>query len=96
MSKFKLTPQAELDLENIYDYSVENWGYPRADRYIYDLEIAFTKLSQNQLQGRTASYIKPGYFCYSVGSHVIFYRQSTDFLLVVRLLHKSMDFQRHL
>ncbi|WP_429524115.1 type II toxin-antitoxin system RelE/ParE family toxin [Paraburkholderia youngii] len=34
MKALVFSPAAEEDLDNIWDYSVENWGQRQAERYI--------------------------------------------------------------
>jgi len=47
--------------------------------------------------GRDAEDIKPGYKKFSEGSHIIFYRAGTQSkIVVIRILHNSMDIDRHL
>ncbi len=45
--------------------------------------------------GQQRADIAFGYLSYAVGSHLIVYRE-TDLIVVVRVLHKSMDAPRHL
>ncbi|WP_233420329.1 type II toxin-antitoxin system RelE/ParE family toxin [Vreelandella aquamarina] len=41
--------------------------------------------------------MKPGYKKFSQGSHVIFYRAGTESrIVVIRILHNSMDVEQHL
>jgi hypothetical protein len=37
MSGYLLSPRAQADLEEIWDYSEEIWGTDRAERYVRDL-----------------------------------------------------------
>ncbi|HBD11441.1 MAG TPA: plasmid stabilization protein ParE, partial [Porticoccaceae bacterium] len=47
--------------------------------------------------GRDAEDIKPGYRKFSQGSHIIFYRAGTESkIVVIRILHNSMDVDQHL
>jgi toxin ParE1/3/4 len=47
--------------------------------------------------GREAKGIKPGYKKFSQGSHIIFYRAGTESkIVVIRILHNSMEVDRHL
>lgn len=97
MSKtFKLRPKADQDLQNIYTYSVEQWGTSRADKYIRDLETAFQKLAATHTLGRDCGHIHPNLRAYRVVSHVIFYKPAPFGIAVIRVLHKSMDEKRHI
>jgi toxin ParE1/3/4 len=47
--------------------------------------------------GREAEDIKPGYKKFSHGNHIIFYRAGTESkIVVIRILHNSMEVDRHL
>jgi toxin ParE1/3/4 len=37
MSGYLLSPRAQADIEEIWDYSVDIWGTDRAERYVRDL-----------------------------------------------------------
>ena len=93
---FKLRPKAAKDLEDIYFYSVEKWGIPRADTYIKDINNAFNQLIENSGLGRDYGDVRPNLLAYFVGSHIIFYKFVGRDIAVVRVLHQSMDFKRHL
>ena len=46
--------------------------------------------------GRDAGRIRPGYRQMETASHTVFYRRIADGILIVRVLHQRMDFERHL
>ena len=92
MNKYRLTNQAEKDLEEIWSYTYQKWSVDQADRY-YNLiidEIEF--IASNPLTGKPVDYIKEGYRSSKIKSHLIFYRKQEDEkILVVRILHERMD-----
>jgi len=92
---YQLTPLAEADLEDILVYSLHEWSVEQADSYINDVIDAFEGLRDDSKRGRFAD-IRPGYLKYSVGSHVIYFREHENTLLVVRILHGRVDVGRHL
>lgn len=47
MLKINLKPKAEDDLENIFNYGVNNFGFTQAREYIYKLDQAFELLGFN-------------------------------------------------
>ena len=95
MASYRLAPRAEGDLENIWLYTLERWSQNQADNYYADLITAFEKLANGEKKGRSVD-IRQGYLKYSVGSHFIFYRHSDTGIDVIRVLHQSMDVERHL
>jgi len=42
------------------------------------------------------SNVRPGYWKYPAGKHVIFFRSQDGFLDVIRILHEKMDMNQHL
>ena len=94
--KFRLRPKAEEDLENIYEYSYQKFGSARADKYIRDLDDAFNKLADEPSLGSDYSHVRPDLVAYRVASHVFFFKPSVDGITILRVLHKSMDYGRHL
>ncbi len=92
---FKLRSKADKDLEKIYRYSVEGWGTSHANSYIFDMEKAFQNLASNSQLGRDCSGIKTNLRAFRVVSHVIFYKPTAYGVTIIRILHKSMDEQRH-
>ncbi len=93
--RYRLTPLAVSDLENIWLYTFEQWSREQADRYYRDLLEAIEALARGARTGRLVD-IREGYLKYAVGQHFVFYRLSTTTLDVVRILHRRMDVDRHL
>lgn len=88
-------PLAESDLEGIWLYTLENWTLKQADSYLSEILTGIEQLAVGVQKGRDVA-IRDGYLKYKVGSHVIFYRNIDGMMEVVRILHQSMDFDRHL
>lgn len=93
---YVLSPRAQTDLEEIWDYSAEHWGLDQTDRYIRALWHAMNQVAAQPSHGRSCDEVRLGYYKYLVGSHVIFYRPTASGVDVVRVLHSRMDFERHL
>ena len=96
MTGYVLSPRAQADLEDIWDYSAEIWGHDRAERYIRDLWGAIKSVAANPQRGRSCEEVRAGYFKYAIGSHFLFYRRTANGIDVVRILHQRMDFEQHL
>ena len=95
MSGFRFSRLAEADLVSIGDYTLRTWGEAQADRYITELEDCCKRLAGNPGLGRRCDHVRPGLRRMERGSHVVFYRQQPDGVLIVRLLHRSMLPERH-
>lgn len=87
---FYIHEKADSDLENIFDYSVEQFGFARAEQYIYDIEQVFKGLATNPKLGRRFDPDGSRYVQYPVGSHCVFYAATGTGVEIYRILHKSM------
>jgi toxin ParE1/3/4 len=96
MMRYVLSPRAQSDLGEIWDYTVQNWSVEQAESYVRAIWSAIDRIADNPGRGRPCDDVRPGYFKFASGSHILFYRQISGGIDVVRILHKRMDFDRHL
>jgi toxin ParE1/3/4 len=97
VSRYVLSPAAQLDLEQIWDYTCDRWGDGQAEKYVREIERAIQRVVQNPMIGRACDEVRAGYRRYAVGSHTLYYRLAgADCIDVVRILHERMDVDRHL
>jgi toxin ParE1/3/4 len=88
---YALHQQAQYDLEAIWIYSYREWGVEQADQYIRALLSRFTWLSENPQLGKQRTEIKPGYYCFPEGMHLIFYKITQDGINIIGVPHQNMD-----
>lgn len=91
-----LSPKADNDLVNIYQHTLNRWHRSQADDYIEKINDAFNLIAHNNRIGKDRSYIQRNLRAFILGSHVIYYRKREKDILVVRILHQSMDISLHL
>ncbi len=91
-----LSPQAQADLDAIWNYTEQIWRTARAERYIRQLWQGIEQVAEEPRRGRFCDEIRAGYFKHVVGSHVVFFRLTATSIEIVRVLHGSMDFDQHL
>jgi len=96
MSGYALTPRARADLKAIWIYTADHWSVEQADRYVGLLHGAMRIVAAEPRRWRPCDHIRAGYFKYSAGSHVLFFRRHASGIAIIRILHQSMDFDRHL
>jgi toxin ParE1/3/4 len=97
MTRYVLKPRAQRDLDEIWDYTAARWNIDQAEIYIRAIQRSLEMLADDPRLGRTCDDIRAGYRKHRVESHFIFYRViETDIVDVIRILHQSMDFERHL
>jgi toxin ParE1/3/4 len=94
--RFVVSPRAQADLDDIWDYTVQQWGVRQAEIYVRLVKTAVESVAADPKVGRNCDDVRPGYRRYPVGSHVMFYRVTATAVVVVRILHRRMDVERHL
>ena len=97
MSSFDLTKSALADLKSIATYTQERWGVRQCNTYLKEIDRAFHALAKNSVMARTCDEVREGYRKFPHGAHVIYYKQvASEVLLIVRILHATMDVDSHL
>lgn len=88
---YLLSEEAEGDLVEIYDRSLDDWGEVQADRYLDGLYAAFASIAVRPLAGRIRPEIGADIRSRLYGSHVIFYLAQPKRVDVLRILHQARD-----
>lgn len=96
MSSYKLLPQTEQDLEQIWHYTVNQWGIEQANSYIDDFAQAFTLLAETPLICRERAELSPPVRIYRKNHHLNVYTLQNNIVLIIRILHKNMDVEDQL
>jgi len=87
---------ALTDLEDIWLYTRSQWNLVQADAYTNSILARLNWLADNPSAGKPRSDIKPGYFCFPEGHHLIFYIMTDGRIDVIGIPHQSMDVAQHL
>jgi toxin ParE1/3/4 len=96
MSGFILSPQAQRDLDDIWNYTLTQWGLEQATLYIRQIQAAIEAVAAMPTLGRRCDTIRPGYRRFPTGSHVLFFRLVPQGVDIVRILHSRMDAETQL
>jgi toxin ParE1/3/4 len=96
MSRIVFSPAAEADIDEIWDYTADNWSIEQADRYVAQIRQACASLSPDGREGRAIPQVREGYRKLAVGSHLAVFRLVDGNIDVVRVLHQRMDISSHL
>ena len=96
MTHYVLSPRAQRDLEEIWNYTAGKWGIDQAEIYIRQIQQAVDVVADDPRRGRACNDIRAGYYKYPTGSHFLFYRLIEGGVDIVRVLHQRMDFEQHL
>ncbi|MEW6303044.1 MAG: type II toxin-antitoxin system RelE/ParE family toxin [Verrucomicrobiota bacterium] len=93
--KIRISKLALGDLDAIHAYTVAHWGDAQAERYVDEIWQTFERIVARPERWRLRDDVHPGCrICYS-GSHAVLYRIRGGRVEIARVLHGSMDFQRH-
>ena len=96
MTGYILSPAAQADVDGIWDYTAEKWGVDQAESYTQDIGDACRELAVGSRSSRPVD-IRSGYRKALVGLHVLFFKtEDTGRIVIMRVLHQSMDAGRHM
>lgn len=91
-----LSPQAEDDLADILQYTLETWGEAQVYVYREVLDNALLTIQQHPHIGSNRPEISPVHKILPAGEHLIIYRLSEIAVNVSRILYRGMDIKQHL
>lgn len=86
MATYKLTPEANEDLTDIWAYGVRNHGEQQADAYLLGLLERFEKLAHQPYLYQAVDDVKQGYRRSVYGINSIYYRVIDDGVEIIRIL----------
>ncbi|MEA1849049.1 type II toxin-antitoxin system RelE/ParE family toxin [Chryseobacterium sp. MHB01] len=86
-----LSEAADKDLEDIFDYTLNNFGFDQAEKYLLEIEEVFQILVLHPESGKARNEIKEGLYSFPKDNHIIFYRVLDKYIRIVRILHGSRD-----
>lgn len=90
-NKYILSQEADNDLEKIFDYTLEEFGFNQAVKYLDEIAEVFVKIIKTPEIGRSRNEIKKNLYSLPIGSHVVFYTIQIDHIRIVRVLHGAKD-----
>jgi len=73
VANYKLTPEALSDLEDIWNYTAENWGVDQAVTYIDGLNSTFMLLADSPEMSRVRTELSPPVHIHTHEKHMIVY-----------------------
>ncbi len=96
MALFRLSLDAQADLMNIRQYTLENWGSKQSEKYLIELQQTIELLASSPDMGKKRLDISINTLSFPHASHVIYYCVENNYLLVFAVLHKSRVPNTHL
>jgi toxin ParE1/3/4 len=91
MSRFRLAPQANAYLDQIWHYVVRKSSQEMANRLIESLTDRIGALCSMPLAGRSRAEMAPGLRSFPCGEYVIYYRKVRGRIVIVRIIHGARD-----
>ena len=95
---YKISREANRDLEEIWIYTFKYWSQKQADRYLNLILDEIEFLAENPNSGKDYSHVKSGYMRSKIKEHLIFYtvNLSANQIEIIRVLHQKMDIESRL
>ena len=88
---YELSSEADQDIDEIFDYTVHEFGTDQAVIYVTAFDNIFEQLLENPEIGCDRKEIREGLRSIIKDKHIVFYRVLEDRLRIVRILHGSRD-----
>lgn len=89
--RYRITPRAYRDLENIGRYSAQQWGKEQRNRYLRALDQRFAWLAERPTAGKHRPDIEQGYYSFPQGAHLVFYLIHGGGIDIIGIPHMEMD-----
>lgn len=85
MAGWRLSRQAEGDIEAVWRYGAQQFGIEQANRLLDRLEVQFRLLAAQPHGGRQRDDIRPGLRCLPFESYIIYYRVKSPGVHILRI-----------
>lgn len=89
--RLRVSGPAKRDLSDIGAYTLREWGAAQKKKYLGQIRARFAALRESPGVGAARDEIAGGLRSCRAGRHVIYYRETGSELVVLRVLHESMD-----
>ncbi len=97
MVKISFRQKANEDLNNIWNYTYENWSENQADKYYATIKFDCLEIGKNPRLGKSYNEISRNLLGLRSGKHIIFYHSiSEKEIEIIRILHERMDLKNRL
>ncbi|TDK45466.1 type II toxin-antitoxin system RelE/ParE family toxin [Algoriphagus formosus] len=91
MKRLLLTSRALSDLQEIYDYSISEWGESTALKYILKIEDCLNLLKENEGLLKVNKSISSRFVVYPVQKHFLICDIIDDAICVLTISHTSIN-----
>lgn len=94
MTSYRISEDAERDLDEIFLYWAGRAGVDVADRVTDEVISRFWLLGEFPNAGRASDEIAPGVRCFPAGNYLIYYRKRTSVAEILHIFHAARDQKR--
>lgn len=91
MASYRISNAAKADIRLIGEYTQKQWGKGKRRQYLADMQDKFTLLAENPLMVREDDSFTPPVRLCPHAQHLIVYVIDRSDILIVRILHGSMN-----
>lgn len=96
MPGYRVSKKARQDIREIGLFTQRRWGPERRRKYLAGMSNCIERLSETPAMAPLRREYVPPVRLHLYESHLIVYLDDSDGILIVRVLHKSMDVQARL
>ncbi len=86
-----LAERARSDLRDILNFTERRWGREQRSTYRRLIRDTASTLASSPSLGRARDDLLPGMRSYPAGSHLLYYQEAGNELMIVRILHSRQD-----
>ncbi|MEQ8707691.1 MAG: type II toxin-antitoxin system RelE/ParE family toxin [Rhodospirillales bacterium] len=90
-SRYRISRKAQEDIREIGLYTQKTWGKKQRRNYLNGLEKCFRQITENPSLAPEHPEFEPVVRIHPFQKHLIVYISGPESLLIVRVLHASMD-----
>lgn len=91
MPSYRVSKKAQSDIRDIGLYTQQQWGKEQRRAYLSGMQTRFERLSENSLLAAERTEFTPPVRIHPYEKHLIVYIVQGGDILIVRVLHESMD-----
>jgi toxin ParE1/3/4 len=92
--RYRVSRNAERDLDEIFLYWAKRAGLKVADRLMDSITERFWLLGEHPDAGRSVEDIAPGVRCFSAGKYLIYYRHARRVTDILHIFHDAQGQKR--
>lgn len=89
--QYELTELADQDIFEVSIYIAQDRGVAASQRFIDTINQKFQLLADSPQLGRRRPELAPELRSFPSGNYIIFYRSTTEGILIIRVIHGARD-----